>query len=105
MARRQQVSLQLNLPDAQIVRGPALWVQLHAEDGCFVTQRWRFSCVCRSCVDLHPGYEYMLWTDAASEQFIAQHFPWFLATYRAYPYVIQRVDAIRYFILYHYGEA
>lgn len=32
-----------------------------------------------------------------------EHYPWFLPTYLAYPYAIQRVDVIRYFLLYHYG--
>ena len=47
--------------------------------------------------------EYMLWTDAGSREFIANHYPWFLDTFDAYPYPIQRADAIRYFVLYHYG--
>lgn len=34
---------------------------------------------------------------------LQETFPWFLPTFLAYPYQIQRVDAIRYFILYHYG--
>lgn len=47
--------------------------------------------------------EYMLWTDAGSREFIAENYPWFLDTFDAYPYPIQRADAIRYFVLYHYG--
>ncbi len=45
----------------------------------------------------------MLWTDAASRDFIAENYPWFLDTFDRYPYNIQRADAIRYFVLYHYG--
>src|SRR5690606_15288628 len=30
-------------------------------------------------------------------------FPWFLETYDSYPYDIQRVDVVRYFLLYKYG--
>lgn len=47
--------------------------------------------------------EYMLWTDASSREFIAKEFPWFIDTFDAYTYPIQRADAIRYFVLYHYG--
>jgi inositol phosphorylceramide mannosyltransferase catalytic subunit len=47
--------------------------------------------------------EYMLWTDIGSREFIAEHYPWFLDTFDNYTYPIQRADAIRYFILYHYG--
>ena len=52
-------------------------------------------CVCCS--------KYMLWTDASSREFIAEHYSWFLDTFDAYPYPIQRADAIRYFVLHHYG--
>jgi len=51
--------------------------------------------------ELHS--EYMLWTDASSREFIAEHYPWFLETFDNYRYSIQRADAIRYFVLYHYG--
>lgn len=45
----------------------------------------------------------MLWTDASSREFIAQHYRWFLDTFDSYPYTIQRADAIRYFVLHYYG--
>lgn len=58
-----------------------------------------------SCQALHPApqWEYKLWTDAAALDFIAAHYPKHLHTFEAYPYPIQRADAIRYFILDHYG--
>ena len=46
---------------------------------------------------------YMLWTDASSRAFIADNYSWFLDTFDNYAYPIQRADAIRYFVLYHYG--
>lgn len=64
-------------------------------------ERWRP--VSQHCRDLMPDYEYMLWTDESSREFIASHYAWFLPTFDAYTYPIQRADAIRYFILYHYG--
>ncbi len=45
----------------------------------------------------------MLWTDDSSREFIANEYPWFLDTFSGYTYPIQRADAIRYFVLYHYG--
>jgi mannosyltransferase OCH1-like enzyme len=57
----------------------------------------------KSCLDLHGDYEYKLWTDEKSRQFILDEYPWFLETYDNYPYPIMRADAIRYFILSHYG--
>ncbi|KAL1590681.1 hypothetical protein WHR41_00704 [Cladosporium halotolerans] len=59
----------------------------------------------QSCLDLHqaPEWEYKLWTDADSLQFIHDEYPWFYETFKNYPYPIQRADAIRYFVLNHFG--
>ena len=57
----------------------------------------------QSCIDLHPDYEYKLWTDASADAFIQGHYPDLATTYMKYPYVIQRADAIRYALLDHYG--
>jgi mannosyltransferase OCH1-like enzyme len=51
----------------------------------------------------HPDWEYRLWTDATNRRFIAEHHPWFLEQYDGYRWPIQRVDAVRYFILYDLG--
>jgi len=50
-----------------------------------------------------PEYTHMLWTDASGRKLIKEHYPWFLDTYDNYAYNINRADAVRYFILYHYG--
>lgn len=57
----------------------------------------------KSCMELHEDYEYILWTDKNARQFIQDEYPWFLETFDGYPYPIQRADAIRYFVLAHYG--
>ncbi|CZT46397.1 probable CSH1 Probable catalytic subunit of a mannosylinositol phosphorylceramide (MIPC) synthase [Rhynchosporium secalis] len=57
----------------------------------------------KSCKDLHEDYEYILWTDAKSREFIAAEYPWALSNFDSYSFPIQRADAIRYFILAHYG--
>ncbi|CAN6631898.1 mannosyl phosphorylinositol ceramide synthase Csh1p [Trichomonascus vanleenenianus] len=54
-------------------------------------------------VDMHPDYQYILWTDESARNFVKEHYSWFLPTYDAYPYPIMRADVIRYFVLYHYG--
>ena len=58
-----------------------------------------------SCLRWHPEpeWEYKLWTDADADAFIEREYPEFLDTFRNYPYPIQRADAIRYFVLDHYG--
>ncbi|EJU06264.1 glycosyltransferase family 32 protein, partial [Dacryopinax primogenitus] len=63
----------------------------------------KWASVSEGCRELMPDYAYMLWTDAASRSFIEEHYPWFLLTFDGYPYPIMRADAIRYFVLYHYG--
>lgn len=57
----------------------------------------------KACIDLHPDYKYILWTDEMARQFIAEEYVWFLPTWDLYSYPIQRADAIRYFALAHYG--
>lgn len=52
---------------------------------------------------LHPDWEYRLWTDADARSFIAEEYPWFLDTFDGYPDNIARADAIRYFVLFHFG--
>lgn len=57
----------------------------------------------RSVVELHPGWDVRLWTDEDNRAFIAEHYPWFAKTYDSYPYEIMRVDAVRPFLLQHFG--
>lgn len=57
----------------------------------------------QKCKDLNPDYQYILWTDEMAKDFISEHYPWFSSTFNNYPYPIERADAIRYFVLAHYG--
>ncbi|CAD6649326.1 HN1_G0023690.mRNA.1.CDS.1 [Saccharomyces cerevisiae] len=57
----------------------------------------------QKCLDLHSDYKYILWTDEMAHEFIKEEYPWFLDTFENYKYPIERADAIRYFILSHYG--
>lgn len=66
-----------------------------------VLERWKAGQ--QACIDLHPDYKYILWTDEMSQKFIAENYPWFLDTWKSYKYPIERADAIRYFVLAHYG--
>ena len=44
-----------------------------------------------------------MWTNEKARDFMVAEYPWFLETYDNYPQPIQRADAIRYFVLAHYG--
>lgn len=49
----------------------------------------------QSCMDMHPGYEFRLWTDDSARELIATELPQLLPTYDSYVYGIERADAIR----------
>ena len=59
-----------------------------------------------SCHGIHrrygTTYSWKLYTDSDMRAFMKENYGWFLKTYDAYPYNIQRVDAARYFIIRHY---
>jgi len=51
----------------------------------------------------HPDWSHQFWDAARCRGLLEQHYSWFLPVYDAYRHRIQRVDAIRYFILHHHG--
>jgi len=51
----------------------------------------------------HPQWRHIVWDDHDNRNLIHTHYPWFLETYDRYDKMIKRVDAVRYFYLYHYG--
>jgi len=51
----------------------------------------------------HPNWDHQFWDEARARKFMESNYSWFLPIFDAYPHDIQRRDAIRYFILYHYG--
>jgi mannosyltransferase OCH1-like enzyme/UDP:flavonoid glycosyltransferase YjiC (YdhE family) len=63
----------------------------------------QFTAYQRSWQEHHPGWRYYLWTDADNREFLHRHYPWFLPIYDNYPAPIMRADAVRYFILHHFG--
>lgn len=63
----------------------------------------RFQAAARSWRDRHPGWEYVLWTDADIDRFVRDHFPGLVALFQRYPDQIQRVDAFRYLLLSRVG--
>lgn len=50
-----------------------------------------------------PEWKYVLMTDEMNLAFVKEYFPDFLNTYLAFPYNIQRADAIRYLWFYVHG--
>lgn len=64
------------------------------EDLAALRETWRAA---------HPDWTLHLWTDLDNREFIRCHYPWFLRIYDQYPEHIMRVDAVRYFLLFHFG--
>jgi hypothetical protein len=57
-----------------------------------------------SCVTMHPDWaNHYFWTDDKAEAFFETNYPWFIATWESYPTIVQRADALRYFVLHKYG--
>ena len=55
------------------------------------------------CRKFNPDYEIKIWNATESRELLVNNYDWFLPTYDNYRYPIQRVDAIKYFVLLHYG--
>lgn len=51
----------------------------------------------------HPDWEIRFWSDKDIEEFVHNEFPQYEALHKSYKYTIQRVDSVRYMILYHFG--
>jgi hypothetical protein len=51
----------------------------------------------------HPDWAWRLWTDVDNLTLVTERFPHLLDLYQSYPYPIQRVDMVRYLILYLHG--
>lgn len=82
-------------------RIPAILHQTY-KDNVSIPQRWLDTR--KTCLQLYGDrYQIILWTDQMARDFIAQHYPAYLANFDSYPYTIQKADALRYFILHHYG--
>ncbi|ELU12549.1 hypothetical protein CAPTEDRAFT_54872, partial [Capitella teleta] len=54
-------------------------------------------------MDVNPGWGYWLWTIDDAKLLIGSQYPEYLALFESYPEVIHRADAMRYFILHHFG--
>jgi len=55
------------------------------------------------CREYNPDFQLIMWNATMARQLIEDHYIWFLPTYDSYRYPIQHVDALKYFVLYHFG--
>lgn len=57
----------------------------------------------KSCIDLHPDWEFKLWQDEEAGKFVNTQFPHLFETYISYPFEIQRSNVLRYLLLDKFG--
>jgi mannosyltransferase OCH1-like enzyme len=55
------------------------------------------------CNSLNVGWTEKQWDKSKAEKFVGKYFPDFLKVYRSYTYEIQRIDVLRYLIMYQIG--
>ncbi|KAL2165895.1 hypothetical protein VTG60DRAFT_3613 [Thermothelomyces hinnuleus] len=75
----------------------------HISLGAGAATHSRWTEVRQSCLDMHPGWEAFIWTDETADTLVAAHFPELHGMWKSYRYPIQKIDALRYMVLYHYG--
>lgn len=59
--------------------------------------------ISQSWKELNPDWEYRFWNKNDIEAFLKEYYPELIPSYNAFPYDVQRWDAIRYLILYKLG--
>ncbi len=57
----------------------------------------------QECKEINSEFQYMFWNDDDIDKFVSDNFNWFLPTFNSFQYKIQKIDAVRYMILYTYG--
>lgn len=56
-----------------------------------------------SCRKNSPDFSVKVWNSSSVLELLTSSYPSFLPTYLSYPHPIQRIDAAKYFIIYHHG--
>lgn len=82
-------------------RVPAVLHHISLGSGATTHSKWTE--VRQSCLDMHPDWEAFLWTDKTADELVSRHFPELYEMWTTYRYPIEKVDALRYMVLYHHG--
>ncbi len=76
-----------------------VWINLSPEG--FISEELKHNI--QHCININPNYKVVVWQEGAIQDFLWTYYTWFKFTYDTYKHPIQKIDAVRYFILYHYG--
>lgn len=93
-------------PGSYIRRGRMINSQRNGDSPLRNVERVCPTSECSVSVQVNCGLtssEYMLWTDETALDFMQTHYPHHMHMYLSYKYPIMRADAIRYFVLHHFG--
>ncbi|KAL2128276.1 hypothetical protein VTI74DRAFT_9425 [Chaetomium olivicolor] len=82
-------------------RVPPVLHHISLGSGAATHSKW--TQVRQDCLDMHPDWDAYLWTDETAGKFVAETFPDLFEMWTTYRYPIQKIDALRYMVLYHYG--
>lgn len=90
---------------------PTLVAQKFIEIPRRIFQTWKvrsplpsdFECWSDTIKRYNPDYDHVIWDDKDNRDFILQNYAWFTEKYDSYEKEIMRVDAVRYFELFHHG--
>ena len=100
--QRQHLSLQINCDE---VRDEALKIPkiIHQTYKSLenIPSDWNETSV--KWKEFHPDWQYIFWSDQDIEEFMNKYYPKYNSILNGYKYKISKVDAWRFFILYHYG--
>lgn len=80
-----------------------IWIDFNNESNTKPVIPKKYHDNINGCIEKNPDFEVKIWDGNKCLELIKDHYPWFLDTYNSYPLPIIRCDAIRYFILHHYG--
>jgi hypothetical protein len=96
-------TVQTNASEGYTDRVPAIFhhIALRHMDSTSSRATWEASR--KNCIDLHPGWQEHLWTAENASDFVAEKFPSFKKTWDGYQLPIQRINALKYLVLYEYG--
>lgn len=63
----------------------------------------KFSRYQQSWIEKNPDWHYVLWNEKLAIALMKTVFPEYVELYKGYKYAIQRIDVLRYFLLFRYG--
>lgn len=55
------------------------------------------------CMQLHPQWRFMFWSDDDLDAFVARQYSWYYLTWQSLEPRIKQIDTARYMLMHHFG--